>query len=297
MSFDRIIAITRQYGSGGHDIGKALAEKLGISFYDKELISIAAKESGVSPEVFKHADERATNSLLYSLSVGLYNYGNNFSSVGDLPVNDRLYILQHKIIKQLAEKAMINRKTFYRHYHTVQDVVDDINYDIINDVWVQKKPPYTVAASQSADGPELLAVPPFQHSQRKNFAPCFTQFTVYFRLHLFQTGVVRQFKIVFDHPPQCNGSGDHATENSMLLLEIIRKCPFVRVSHRSRSFLYGRFILRKNLPPTAQCRRGQRVRPPLSRAAFSGAGTTGSCPHQRCSFCRRPRGIYSGGGG
>ena len=104
MSFDKIIAITRQYGSGGHDIGKALAEKLGISFYDKELISIAAKESGVSPEVFKHADERATNSLLYSLSVGLYNYGNNFSSVGDLPVNDRLYILQHKIIKQLAEK-------------------------------------------------------------------------------------------------------------------------------------------------------------------------------------------------
>ena len=104
MSFDRIIAITRQDGSGGHDIGKALAEKLGISFYDKELISIAAKESGVSPEVFKHADERATNSLLYSLSVGLYNYGNNFSSVGDLPVNDRLYILQHKIIKQLAEK-------------------------------------------------------------------------------------------------------------------------------------------------------------------------------------------------
>ena len=90
MSFDKIIAITRQYGSGGHDIGKALAEKLGISFYDKELISIAAKESGVSPEVFKHADERATNSLLYSL--------------GDLPVNDRLYILQHKIIKQLAEK-------------------------------------------------------------------------------------------------------------------------------------------------------------------------------------------------
>ena len=42
--------------------------------------------------------------FLYSLSVGLYNYGNNFSSVGDLPVNDRLYILQHKIIKQLAEK-------------------------------------------------------------------------------------------------------------------------------------------------------------------------------------------------
>ena len=37
-------------------------------------------------------------------------------------------------VTELAEKAMINRKTFYRHYHTVQDVVDDINYDMINDV-------------------------------------------------------------------------------------------------------------------------------------------------------------------
>ncbi len=104
MSCNKIIAITRQYGSGGHDIGKALADKLGVSFYDKELISIAAKESGISPEVFESVDEKATNSLLYSLSVGLYNYGNNFSSIGDLPVNDRLYILQHKILKELAEK-------------------------------------------------------------------------------------------------------------------------------------------------------------------------------------------------
>lgn len=104
MSCNKIIAITRQYGSGGHDIGKALADKLGVSFYDKELISIAAKESGISPEVFESVDEKATNSLLYSLSVGLYNYGNNFSSIGDLPVNDRLYILQHKILRELAEK-------------------------------------------------------------------------------------------------------------------------------------------------------------------------------------------------
>ena len=151
MSFDKIIAITRQYGSGGHDIGKALAEKLGISFYDKELISIAAKESGVSPEVFKHADERATNSLLYSLSVGLYNYGNNFSSVGDLPVNDRLYILQHKIIyadldkrikravdrqdidparaKQAVLKADKNRANYYSFYSGKKWGLAD-NYDL-----------------------------------------------------------------------------------------------------------------------------------------------------------------------
>lgn len=100
----KIITITRQYGSGGHDIAKALAEKLGIPFYDKELISLIAKESGVAPEVFEHADEKAANSLLYSLSLGLYNYGNGFSSsMGDLPINDKLYILQHRIIKEKAE--------------------------------------------------------------------------------------------------------------------------------------------------------------------------------------------------
>ena len=105
MSCNNIITITRQFGSGGHDIGKALADKLNIPFYDKELISLAAKESGICPEVFENVDEKATNSLMYSLSVGLYNYGNGFSTMGDLPVNDRLYILQHKIIKELAEKG------------------------------------------------------------------------------------------------------------------------------------------------------------------------------------------------
>lgn len=104
MSCNKIITITRQFGSGGREIGKALAEALNISFYDKELISLAAKESGICPEIFEQVDEKATNSLLYSLSTGFYNYGNSFSSMIDLPVNDRLYILQHQIIKDLAEK-------------------------------------------------------------------------------------------------------------------------------------------------------------------------------------------------
>ena len=104
MSRGKIITITRQYGSGGHDIGKLLAEKLGIKFYDKELITLAAKQSGVSPEVFAQADEKMSNSLLYALSTGLYNYGSGFSAMGDLPMNDQLYILQHRIIKEKAEK-------------------------------------------------------------------------------------------------------------------------------------------------------------------------------------------------
>ncbi len=105
MGCNNIITITRQYGSGGHDIGKLLSEKLDISFYDKELITLAAKESGVSPTIFENVDERATNSLLYAMSLGLYDYGSGFSSShSNLPVNDQLYIVQHKIIKELAEK-------------------------------------------------------------------------------------------------------------------------------------------------------------------------------------------------
>ena len=98
-----IITIGRQFGSGGRSIGQKIAEKLDIHFYDKELISIAAKESGTDPEIFKDVDEKAANSLLYSLSTGMYGFGSGFSAMGDLPVNDKLYLLQHKIIKKIAE--------------------------------------------------------------------------------------------------------------------------------------------------------------------------------------------------
>lgn len=99
-----VITIGRQFGSGGRSIGEKLAEKLGVSFYDKELISIAAKESGLSPEIFEGVDEKATNSLLYTLSMGMYSFGSGFPAMGDLPVNDKLYLLQHKIIKEIAER-------------------------------------------------------------------------------------------------------------------------------------------------------------------------------------------------
>ena len=101
MSKECIITIARQFGSGGREIGEALAKALGVKCYDKELISLAAKESGVDPEVFNNVDEKATNSLLYSLSMGLYSFGTGFNA-DRLPVNDKLYLLQHKIIKKLA---------------------------------------------------------------------------------------------------------------------------------------------------------------------------------------------------
>ena len=56
-----IITIARQYGSGGRQIGQDLAQKLNVPFYDKQLVAIAAKKSGMSEELFQKADERHTS--------------------------------------------------------------------------------------------------------------------------------------------------------------------------------------------------------------------------------------------
>ena len=65
-----IITISRQYGSGGREIGRKLAEQLGVPFYDNEIISRAAKETGFSEAAFETLEDKATNSLLYSAEEG-----------------------------------------------------------------------------------------------------------------------------------------------------------------------------------------------------------------------------------
>ena len=62
-----IVTIGRQFGSGGKEIGAKLAENLGIPFYDRELLTRAAKESGFAEEMLQNHDERPTNSFLYNL--------------------------------------------------------------------------------------------------------------------------------------------------------------------------------------------------------------------------------------
>lgn len=64
------VTIGRQFGSGGREIGKKVAQALGVPYYDKELLAVAAKESGLSDEFLKSYDEKPTNSFLYSLVMG-----------------------------------------------------------------------------------------------------------------------------------------------------------------------------------------------------------------------------------
>ncbi|MBO5648327.1 MAG: cytidylate kinase-like family protein [Clostridia bacterium] len=97
-----IITIGRQYGSGGHEIGRLLAQELGIPCYDKELIILAAQKSGISPEVFSHVDETATNSFLYAVSAGTIP-GSVYQTPQSLPLNDKLFIAQTDLIRSIAK--------------------------------------------------------------------------------------------------------------------------------------------------------------------------------------------------
>lgn len=99
-----IITIGRQFGSGGLEAGKKLAEKYDIDFYDKELISLAARESGFSEKIFEKADETPTNSFLYSVVMGGYPMNSLFFQNNDLLTNDNLFAIQSKVIKKIAQK-------------------------------------------------------------------------------------------------------------------------------------------------------------------------------------------------
>ena len=99
-----IITIGRQFGSGGHEIGRLLAQTLGIPCYDKELIILAAQKSGMSAEVFSHVDETATNSFLYAVSAGSIP-GNTYQPQQNLPLNDKLFIAQTDLIRAKAKEG------------------------------------------------------------------------------------------------------------------------------------------------------------------------------------------------
>lgn len=101
----KILTISRQLGSGGWKIGKILSEQLNIPFYDKEIIKLAAKESGVSEEVLKYYDERQTSSLLYSLSVGSFGAMHNIVGNINIPINDKVFEIQRNIIKKVANEG------------------------------------------------------------------------------------------------------------------------------------------------------------------------------------------------
>ena len=97
-----IVTIARQYGSGGREVGQKLAELMGCRFYDKDLITLAAQKSGMSTAALDNVDEKAANSLLYTLAMGSSAYTTHSMNQVHMPINDKLFVVQSDIIKELA---------------------------------------------------------------------------------------------------------------------------------------------------------------------------------------------------
>lgn len=104
MAYD-IYTIGREFGSNGLAVGEALAKKLGINFYDKELLQEAAKKSGFCEEILENHDEKPTNSFLYSLVMDTYSTaGYATAPFLDMPLNHKVFLAQFDAIKSLAEQ-------------------------------------------------------------------------------------------------------------------------------------------------------------------------------------------------
>lgn len=97
-----VIVIGRQFGSGGRTIGKLIAARLGIDYYDTELLKKAAETEGLSPEIFRERDEKKP-SVLKVLLQGAYGIADNFHTV---PLSsERTYSVQSQVIKDLCRKG------------------------------------------------------------------------------------------------------------------------------------------------------------------------------------------------
>ena len=105
-----IITISREYGSGGRLIGKLVAESLGYDFYDKEIIDMAAQESGLSPDFIKKTEQNLSSGFLYNLLLGSSYSGtaNGAPSINGtqmLPLADQVFNAERKVILDLAKKG------------------------------------------------------------------------------------------------------------------------------------------------------------------------------------------------
>ena len=112
MSGNYVINIGRQLGSGGKEIGEKLAARLGIDFYDKELINLASEESGLCKEFFEKADEKASQGIIG----GLFGMRFPFISEGAMPCNNCLSNDDRSLVA-LKLNQSVTRKNLERLTH------------------------------------------------------------------------------------------------------------------------------------------------------------------------------------
>lgn len=144
---NKIVTISRQYASGGREVAEKLAMECGISFYDRALISRAAKESGFAEAAFDNVEMKATNSLLYSIAMGMNAYGSPDLGYTHLSLDDRIYIAQSDIIRKVADEGpcvIVGRCADY----VLRDRKDVIN------IFIWSSMPYRISRAVERDGVE-----------------------------------------------------------------------------------------------------------------------------------------------
>lgn len=99
-----VINIGRKLGSGGREIGERLASRLGIAFYDKELIRLASEESGLCCEVFEKADERTSSGMFGSMFSARFPFISDGAMPANCLSNDALFKVQSDVIREIADK-------------------------------------------------------------------------------------------------------------------------------------------------------------------------------------------------
>ncbi|RXJ69701.1 hypothetical protein CRV08_03070 [Halarcobacter ebronensis] len=161
-----VITISREFGSGGHEIGKLIAKELGIAFYDKELIRLTAEQTGYNMEYIQENEQKLTNSLLYDL------YEQNYSYVNDeLPPKDVLFLIQSKIIRDICAKescVIVGRCANFilkDHPNAINIFIhanNEYRIDKINNQY-KRVPPFTEADLEKSD------------EQRANYSIHFTK--------------------------------------------------------------------------------------------------------------------------
>ena len=165
MNQNKIITISRQYGSGGRIVAKKLADALGIPFYDNELITMAAEKTGLSVECFKDAEKTSIGNLFFSLT----SLSPSIDAVG-LPLNEKIFLVQSQVIKEVAAEGpcvIVGRSANY----VLQDNPNVINVFLQGDLEDRVKRAIDTYG-QDAEGAEALVVK--TDKRRANYYNYFT---------------------------------------------------------------------------------------------------------------------------
>ena len=165
MNQNKIITISRQYGSGGRIVAKKLSDALGIPFYDNELITMAAEKTGLSVECFKDAEKTSIGNLFFSLT----SLTPSIDAVG-LPLNEKIFLVQSQVIKEVAAEGscvIVGRSANY----VLQDNPNVINVFLQGDLEDRVKRAIDTYG-QDAEGAEALVVK--TDKRRANYYNYFT---------------------------------------------------------------------------------------------------------------------------